>query len=180
MLSNIDKHGDPSMPPRPDILATTRAVLRLLLGLNALFGAGIAALLATSLAAPLWLQTALGAPASLMTGMRLIMLIGLAGIPLAYLILARLLAMVQTVRAGDPFIPENAHRLQRIAQALLGIQLLNLAVGAVCAAASTPTNPLDIGWSPSVDGWLAVLLLFVLARVFDLGTQMRADLEATV
>lgn len=40
--------------------------------------------------------------------------------------------------------------------------------------------PLDIGWSPSVDGWLSVLLLFILARVFDAGTKMRIDLEGTV
>jgi hypothetical protein len=31
-----------------------------------------------------------------------------------------------------------------------------------------------------VTGWLAVLLLFVLARVFDYGTRMRDDLEGTV
>jgi hypothetical protein len=32
----------------------------------------------------------------------------------------------------------------------------------------------------SVDGWLAVLLIFILARVFDAGTRMRADLDGTV
>ena len=57
----------------------------------------------------------------------------------------------------------NAARLQTTAWALLGLELLHLAVGAVAAA-----------------GWLAVLLLFVLARVFDHGTRMRDDLEGTV
>ncbi len=35
-------------------------------------------------------------------------------------------------------------------------------------------------WSPSFTAWLATLMLFVLARVFRHGAQMRADLEGTV
>jgi hypothetical protein len=57
---------------------------------------------------------------------------------------------------------------------------LHLAVGAIAAAASSKSQPLDVGWSFSITGWLAVLLLFVLARVFDQGTRMRDDLEGTV
>lgn len=171
------------MPSRPNLLSTTRLVLRALLSLNFILGMGIGALLLASFIAPQWLQAALGArpeaPPALMTGMRLIMLIGLAGVPLATLVLARLLAMVATVRDGDPLIPADAARLQAIAWALLAIQILNLAVGAVCASVSM-IYPLDIGWSPSVDGWLSVLLLFILARVFDAGTKMRIDLEGTV
>ncbi len=172
------------MHARPNLLATTRLALRVLVILNFLFGIGIAALFALSLAAPLWLQVGLGfraeAPAALMVGLRVIMVIGLFGVALAYVFFSRTLAIVQTVRDGDPFIPDNARALQALAWVQLGGQLLNLGVGAVCAAVSTPSDPLDVGWSASVDGWLAVLLLFVLARVFDLGTRMRADLEGTV
>jgi hypothetical protein len=35
-------------------------------------------------------------------------------------------------------------------------------------------------WSPGITGWVAVLLAFVLARVFLEGTRMRDDLEMTV
>ncbi|ASG23054.1 DUF2975 domain-containing protein [Nitrospirillum viridazoti] len=163
------------MNPRPDILSTTRLVLRGLTGLNILLGAGIAVLLSTSFAAAPWLQKALGAQPEQMTGMRLVMLVGLAGIPLAHRMLTRLSTMVETVRDGDPFIPENAARLQDIAWALLWIEVLKLAVGAVSAA-----TPFAIDPGFSLDGWLAVLLLFVLARVFALGTTLRADLEGTV
>jgi hypothetical protein len=167
------------MSVRPNLLSTTRLALRVLIALNIPFAIGVAGLFAVSLEAPIWLGKALVARAdaapSLMTGMRLVMLIGLAGVPLAYLFLTRLLAMVDSVRDGDPFIAENARRLQMIAWAMLGIQGLNLAEGAVCAL-----FPLDFDWSPSVDGWLAVLLLFVLARVFDIGIRMRADLDGTV
>jgi len=172
------------MTARPDLLSTTRLALRLLVVLNILFGIGVAVFLAISLAAPEWSLRALGvraeAPPTLMIGMRLVMLIGIAGVPLGYIFLTRLLAMVESVRNGDPFIPENARRLQVIAQTTLGVQLLNLAEGVVSSLFSTPEHQIDAGWGPSIDGWLAVLLLFVLARVFHHGTRMRADLEGTV
>jgi hypothetical protein len=53
-------------------------------------------------------------------------------------------------------------------------------VGAVAAAVSTVEVPIDLGWSFSVTRWLAVLLLFVLARVFEQGSRMREDLAGTV
>ena len=63
---------------------------------------------------------------------------------------------------------------------LLGLQLLSIVIGLIGKAISTPAHPLhlDAGFSPS--GWLAVLLTFVLARVFAEGTLMREDLEGTV
>jgi hypothetical protein len=39
---------------------------------------------------------------------------------------------------------------------------------------------LELDWSFSFAPWLAVLLLFVLARVFEHGAWMRAELEGTV
>jgi hypothetical protein len=36
------------------------------------------------------------------------------------------------------------------------------------------------GWSFNITGWIAVLLLFVLARVFEQGAAMREDIEGTV
>lgn len=173
------------MTLRPNLLSTTRLALRVLIGLNFLYCAGLTAILITSFVVPLWLQTAIGfkadAPAALMIGIRLVVLIGIAAVPLGYLVFARLLAIVDAVRAGDPFVPANAARLQVIAQALLGVQILHLAVGGICTVVSTPENPFDIGSGDlSVDGWLAVLLTFILARVFDIGTRMRADLDGTV
>lgn len=168
------------MPARPDLLLTTRFALRALIVINILGGAAIAALFIVSFAFPAWFLTALDFPAKgaspPMIGVRLIMVIGLIGIPLAYVILTRLRAVVESVRDGDPFIPENARRLHVIALALLAIQLLHLALDAISAAVSMP----DLGGKTSVDSWLAVLLLFVLARVFDIGTRMRADLDGTV
>jgi hypothetical protein len=112
--------------------------------------------------------------------MRLIMVIGVGSAPLTHILLTRLLAIVETVRLGDPFVADNAARLQTTAWALLGLEVLHLAVGAVAAVVSSESRPLDIDWNFSITGWLAVLLLFVLARIFDHGTRMRDDLEGTV
>ena len=121
-----------------------------------------------------------GASPWLIPGMRMLAVIGLCAIPLAHVLYTRLLAILGSVRAANPFVPENAARLQTIAWTLLGLQLLHLAAGAVAAAASTKTYPLDIDWEFSAIGWLSVFLVFVLAQVFDHGTRMREDLEGTV
>lgn len=171
--------------PRPltSALALSRTALRALTLLNLVLGLAILGLLVASLAAEGLVTTALGVRpgnAGLMLGMRLIMVVGLISVPLAHVVLTRLKAIVETVGAGDPFVAGNAARLQRIAWALLGLELLHLAAGAIAAAVSSPADPLDIDWSFSVTGWLAVLLLFVLARVFESGARMREDLEGTV
>ncbi len=70
--------------------------------------------------------------------------------------------------------------LRAIAWALLALQLLSLVVGAIADALSTPAHPLHFDAGFSINGWLAVLLTFVLARVFAGGTLMREDLERTV
>src|SRR5687767_208019 len=164
-------------------LAASRIVVRALIVLNLVVGTLIFALFIASVIARDQVFAALGADvanASLIHGGRLIMVIGVGSAPLAHILLTRLLAIVETVRLGDPFVAGNAARLQTTAWALLGLEVLHLVVGAVAAAASTDAQPLDVGWTFSVTGWLAVLLLFVLARVFDYGTRIRDDLEGTV
>ena len=116
----------------------------------------------------------------LVMGLRAIAVLGLAAVPLNYVVLKRLLAIVETVRAGDPFVAANASRLQAIAWALLALQLLSLVIGAIAKAVSTPAHPVHLDAGFSINGWLAVLLTFLLARVFAEGTRMREDLEGTV
>jgi DUF2975 family protein len=101
-------------------------------------------------------------------------------VPLNYVVLTRLLAIVETVRAGDPFVAANADRLQTIAWSLLALQVLSIVIGTIGRAVSTPAHPVHLDAGFSVNGWLAVLLTFLLARVFAHGTVMRDDLEGTV
>ncbi|HEX6792183.1 MAG TPA: DUF2975 domain-containing protein, partial [Candidatus Krumholzibacteria bacterium] len=74
----------------------------------------------------------------------------------------------------------NAARLQSIAWAQLALVFLGFFVDVVSKAVSIESHPLDFDTSFSIEGALAVLLTFVLARVFAAGTAMRDDLEGTV
>ena len=112
--------------------------------------------------------------------MRAVAALGLAAIPLHYVVLKRLLAIVETVRAGDPFVNANTYRLQAIAWVLLALNLLSIVFGAIAKTVSTPAHPLHLNAGFSISGWLAVLLTFLLARVFAEGRLMREDLEGTV
>ena len=108
----------------PSALPTARIVVRGLIVVNVIYGLGIAALLVASLVARDALFTALGmdvANGRLIAGGRLIMVIGILSAPLTHTLLTRLLAIIETVRSGDPFVAGNAARLQTTAWALLGL-----------------------------------------------------------
>src|SRR5262245_35847958 len=170
--------------PSTTALPIAHIVLRILIVLNWLMSAVILALLVV-LPNEQWIMSAFKLSPSpeaerLVMGLRAVAVLGLAAIPLNYAVLKRLLAMVETVRAGDPFVPANASRLQAIAWALLALQLLSLTIGAIANAVSTPAHPLHLDAGFSINGWLAVLLTFLLARVFAEGTHMREELEGTV
>jgi hypothetical protein len=159
-------------------------VLRILIVLNWLMGVAILVLLVV-MPNEQWIMSAFKLSPSpeaerLVMALRVIAVIGLATIPLNFAVLKRLLAIVETVRAGDPFVAANADRLQAIAWVLLALQLLSLVIGAIARNASTLAHPLDLDAGFSITGWLAVLLTFMLARVFAQGTLMREDLEGTV
>ena len=165
-------------------LSIAHVVLRILIVVNWLGGIAIFALL-VAFPTRRWIMSSLelspGPEADgVVLGLRSIAVIGLVTIPLNYAILKRLLAMVETVRAGDPFVAANAYHLQGIAWALLAMQLLSLVVGAIVKHISTPEHPIHINAGFSINGWLAVLLTFLLARVFAEGTLMREDLEGMV
>lgn len=159
-------------------------LVRVLVVLNWLLGAAILVLLFIMPNAE-WIMRAFQLDPSpeatrLIWGLRAVATVGLATIPINHLIFTRLLALIETVRVGDPFVAANARRLQQIAWCLLALQLLGGLIWALGEMISTPAHPVDLDTSFSVNGWLAVLLTFVLARVFAEGTVMREDLEGTV
>jgi hypothetical protein len=168
----------------PDALGLSRRALGWLRVLNIVYGLFVSLMLVVSLLAPEFFFRTLRAGGSAWStatlAMRGIMVVGVAGAFIAHRILTALLRMVESVRAGDPFVRDNAARLHAIAWWLLGAELLHLLVGALANLASTPAQPFDIDWTFSFTPWIAVLLLFVLARVFAHGTRMREDIEGTV
>jgi hypothetical protein len=173
-----------SSAPSSAALPIAHVVLRILIALNWAMSAAITALLVVS-PNEQWIMSAFKLSPSpeaerLIVGLRAVAVLGLAAIPLNYAVLKRLLAMVETVRAGDPFVAANAYRLKAIAWALLALQLLSIVIGAIAKAVSTPATPVHLDAGFSINGWLAVLLTFLLARVFAEGARMRDDLEGTV
>ncbi|WP_052107833.1 DUF2975 domain-containing protein [Aerolutibacter daejeonensis] len=162
-------------------LAVARPVIQGLTVLNLLYGGGIALLLVSTFFMNGWPERALGFDLVKMhpqapNGLRAIVVIGIVGAVIVHTILRRLLAIVDTVRDGDPFILENARRLEAIAWSVLGLEVLRMVVATIAATVWEPGR-ID-GFS--IASWFAVLLLFVLAGVFAQGARMRADLEGTV
>lgn len=162
-------------------LAVARPIIVGLTVLNLVYATGIALLLGASFLVDGWPWKPLGFDLATMdpqapAGLRAIMVIGLVGAAIVHTILRRLLAIVDTVRNGDPFIEDNAQRLQWIAWGVMAIEVLRLIVMAIATAVRAPGDM--SGFSPAP--WLAVLLLFVLSGVFAHGARMRTDLEGTV
>ncbi|MDE1148612.1 MAG: DUF2975 domain-containing protein [Azospirillaceae bacterium] len=112
-------------------------------------------------------------------GLRWLLVLGIAMAVSTAVLLRTLGAMVATVSAGDPFIAANTDRLRCIGWALLVLQLLDIPGFLIrqsfpALGAAAPEG----GVSPG--GWIAVLMVFVLVRIFAAGTAMRDDLEGTV
>ncbi len=131
-------------------------MLRILIVVNWLSGAAIVTLL-VAMPTRRWIMSALELSPSpeaerLIIALHVIAVLGLAAIPLHYAVLKRLLAL----------------------------NLLSIVIGAIAKTVSTPAHPLHINAGFSINGWLAVLLTFLLARVFAEGALMREDLEGTV
>src|SRR5258706_15993778 len=115
-------------------------MLRILIVVNWLGGAAILALLVV-MPNEQWIMAAFKLSPSpeaerLVMGLRAIAALGLVATPLNYVVLKRLLAIVETGRAGDPFVAANAARLQTIAWVLLTLHPLSIVIGAIAKAVS--------------------------------------------
>lgn len=114
-----------------------------------------------------------------MTGLRLMLLLGIVMSVAIDRLFKSLSQIIETARAGDPFIAANARRLQRIGWALLALQLLDIPAALIEKYfPSMGTGTPDSAFSAA--GWLGVLMVFVLSRVFVVGSAMRDELEGTV
>ena len=159
-------------------------VLRILIVLNWLYGASILVLLVV-MPNEQWIMSIFKLSPSpevtrLVMGLRLVAVLVLVTVPFNYLVLRHLVAIVKTVRAADPFVAANADRLKSIAWALVVMNLLSIVMGVIGSSVAPPSYPVPLHVGFSINGWLAVLLTFVLARVFAEGSLMREDIAATV
>src|SRR5437016_350121 len=126
--------------------------LRALILANLVFGGLVLALFIASLIAEDWVWTALGvrpsgSNATLFLWGRVVMVIGIGSVPFTYIVLTRLLAIVDTVRLGDPFVAGNA------ARCALRNARCDLRSAAVSARGPTRTcRPSGGGWSVRTRG----------------------------
>lgn len=119
------------------------------------------------------------APDAILLWLRVSVVLMVPMIGAVHIICTRLRAIVDSVAAGAAFSSTNANRLHTIAWAVLATQVIDLAWGLVAMQASKASGEY-LGWSFGLTGWLAALMLFVLARVFRDGAAMREEMEGTV
>lgn len=119
----------------------------------------------------------------LLPGVSLLLLIAVS-LAALFFFFGKMRAIIGSVGAGDPFIPENARRLNAMAWLLLVHESAALLIGELRAYVANLTDEQGghtIDYGPyDLDGILIVIVLFILARVFRYGAAMREDLEGTV
>lgn len=168
------------------MLSLSRWVLKALLILNLVVGAILLLVLAYSFVAEAkFVATQLrvfpGAnQATLLTASRWMLAIVAPVMLFAHILFKKLIAILDSVSGGDPFAEANADRLQVVAWCLLAIQICDIGFGIADATMNRAAGEQISGWSPGLTGWIAVLLVFVLARVFREGARMRNEAELTI
>jgi hypothetical protein len=149
-----------------------------------MLGIGIGALLTVGRTEVLARIAAAGAPSAaywlLLAAITLIM--GL--LMLGYRFFKELGGVINSVGAGDPFRADNATRLGRMGWISVGAHALGLLIGAMVTWFAPYIHKVgghsDMGFGIDGGGVLLTLILFILARVFREGSQMREELEGTV
>ena len=113
----------------------------------------------------------------------------LVAVALVFLFFGKLRAIIASVGEGEPFVPENADRLNAMAWLLAGLQVAKLMLGAAAVPVSRWVSTIqsedlhistDFSSGFDLTAILMVVILFILARVFRHGAAMREDLEGTV
>lgn len=169
-----------TVPRKDPLLTATQLILRIGMGI---LGIGIA-LAAGSAVALMVIPNQQLLPQVSESGTMELVLVGailVAVMMTLYLFFLRHLSrMVSTVGTGDPFQPENAKRLEKMAWLTLILQGCMFALAPLVTMIMDRIGEKGGGLELSFDSLLLALVLFVLARVFRRGTEMRDDLEGTV
>jgi len=160
-------------------VATVLARIALVIGMI-----GLTATLAATLFRPELLETHLmigigsGRRDNIPAGAFVIVALTIAAFALLYTFAASLAKIIATVRHGDPFTLANAARLNRMAWLAMSVQVINVVQTLMSSYVSRDGFSMDVHMS--LTGLVVGLVLFILARVFRKGTEMRADLDGTV
>ncbi len=99
---------------------------------------------------------------------------------LCLVFLRHLARLLRSAARERPFTHANAQRLQRMAWLMLAMEVLSIVIGLYAAWMGPDFSWMEVGGGMSITGLVAVLMLFVLARVFAVGAAMRDDLDAVI
>lgn len=178
-MMNPDRRTDP-------LLRGTRLLLIITMGLAVVVGIGLCAAIPS-----VWMFSNRVVVEAAKNGIRLdgqdallavsvLLAAGAVLTGLGFLFLRKLVAIIDTVGEGSPFIPENAARLRAMGWLALAFQVLTLltAPAEFLISRAIPDSHVEV--SANFFGLITALLLFVLARVFEHGTRLAEDVEGTV
>jgi hypothetical protein len=173
-----------STKPQDPLLATAQVLLALFMTLFivsiVLVGIGAGAVLSVQRAELAEKVEAAGlAPIVYWAIVAGILAIGLI-LYLALRFVCELKHIVDSVKEGDPFQEANAIHIERMAWLALATQVIGFPVSAAARYLSEVTEREFSGFGLSGGGFALVITLFILARVFRTGTDMREEIAGTV
>ena len=99
---------------------------------------------------------------------------------LCLVFLRHLARLLRSAAGARPFTHANAQRLQRMAWLMLAMEVLSIIIGVYASWMGPDFAWMEVGGGMSITGLIAVLMLFVLARVFAVGAAMRDDLDGVI
>lgn len=168
------------------ILRITKLLVFLIMGFVAIGGV-VLALMSAGL--PLFWTEALAEIAkerpdidtsNLLPGLLSIFALGLLVLGLIWTMMRKLLAIIDSVEDRNPFVIANAVRLRAIGWLMVGVQIVGLPLATAAGNVADIFGENDVGFELPLNGILAILLVFILAGIFERGAEMREELEGTV
>jgi Protein of unknown function (DUF2975) len=168
------------------ILRITRLLVFLIMGFVAVGGVVLALM---SVVLPLYWTEALAEIAkerpgidtsNLLPGLLSIFALGLLVLGLIWTMMRKLLAIIDSVEDRNPFVVANAVRLRAIGWLMVGVQIVGLPLATAAGNVADIFGENDVGFDLPLNGILAILLVFILAGIFERGAEMREELEGTV
>lgn len=168
------------------ILGVTRLLVHLIMGLVALGGVLLAVVSAVG---PFFWTDAVAILANekpdidsskLLPLLLVIFAIGIFVFGLLWTMMRKLLAIIASVEEGNPFILANAMRLKAIGWTMIALELAGIPLAVTAGEVADMFGESATGYEFSFNGVLAILLVFILAGIFERGAEMREELEGTV
>lgn len=119
-------------------------------------------------------------PLTLLPHLLSVFALGILTLGLIWTVMRKLLAIIASVEEGNPFIRANAIRLKAIGWLMVGLQIVGVPLAIAAGTVADMFGESDTGWDFSLNGILAILLVFILAGIFERGAEMREELEGTI